>query len=173
MRANRFLKRSAMKQDMELQITSMADIFTILLVFLLKSFSTSVTSISPSNEITLPSAKGGDEMVDVLKIEITPTVITLDDKPVTQLQSFRFEQSDIEVNRTSRSLNQSLIKEKKRREQARAISSVADPSDGSTDTRKLMVLADEKTPYAILKSVLTSAANVGFIDFKLVVIEDQ
>jgi biopolymer transport protein ExbD len=34
-------------------------------------------------------------------------------------------------------------------------------------------MADQKTPYRTLKAVMNSAANAGFGDFKLIVVEDR
>src|SRR4051794_6283392 len=116
MKRRKFLKKTALKEEMTLQITSMADIFTILLVFLLKSFSTSISSITPSNNLVLPEAKGPDEVKEMLKVEISPDTILLDDKPVTTLIQFKFDRSDVESDGTSRSLNAALIKEKTNRE---------------------------------------------------------
>ncbi len=170
MRNSRFFARKKLNEDMVLQITSMADIFTILLVFLLKSFSTGVSNLTPSNDLTLPSAKGGDEVADVLKVEISPNIILVDDKPITNLRNFKFDPADYESNRTSRSLNIYLSKEKKRRDVASAPSA---DSAAKMNSKKIMLLADEKTPYSTLKSVLSSAGMAGFVDFKLVVIEAQ
>jgi len=88
---NRFLKRQKKPTDMALQITSMADIFTIILVFLLKSFSTGISNLTP-NEIVLPEGTNGDEVTEMLKIEIGPKSILVDDKAVTKLEQFEINQ---------------------------------------------------------------------------------
>lgn len=166
MGVQRFLKRPKMNEDMALQITSMADIFTIILVFLLKSFSTSITTVSPSQDVILPSAVNSDEVVDSMKLEISPTVILIDDKPVTTMKDFRFEASDLERDGTARSLNSTLIRERKKRPDKDAEGNPIDPS-------QILVMADQKTPYATLKAVLNSASGSGFTEFKLVVVKDE
>lgn len=166
MGVQKFLKKHPLNEDMALQITSMADIFTIILVFLLKSFSTSVTSISPSNDVVLPSALNSDEVVDSMKLEISPSVILIDDKPITTMREFRFEASDVERDGTARSLNSTLIRERKKRPEKDAEGKPVNPS-------QILVLADQKTPYATLKAVLNSASSSGFTEFKLVVVKDE
>jgi len=37
----------------------------------------------------------------------------------------------------------------------------------------LLVMADERTPYATLEKVLASAAQAGFVDLQLVVINPE
>ena len=160
MGARRFRRRRQQKDEMTLQITSMADIFTILLVFLLKSFSTGISNITPGNELSLPVAQAKDQVAETLKIEISQNEILVDDHPATHLTNFRFARSDMESNGTSRSLNTTLLNQKSRRAPASA-------------DKPLMILADERTPYATLRSVMASAQNSGFDQFKLVVVEDQ
>lgn len=163
----RFLRRAPQKEDMALQITSMADIFTIILVFLLKSFSTGLSNVTPSGEVMLPEAKSTDEAADVLKVEISPTAILLDEKVVTALHSFHFDNNDLESDGTPRSLNAALIREKDRAPAA------ANAERSETDGGRLMVLADQNAPYGVVKTVMDSAANHGFADFKLVVVEER
>jgi hypothetical protein len=56
---------------MALQITSMADIFTILLVFLLKSYSTGALDIAPSKGMKLPEVQLATGSVEALKVEVS------------------------------------------------------------------------------------------------------
>ena len=167
---NRFGSRSPVKEEMSLQITSMADIFTILLLFLLKSFAVGLTTISPAGEITLPESRGNDEMTESLKVEISQTVILVDDKPITTLANYRLESSDVEANYTPRSLNSTLIKEKSARKKAVQDKPPEEREKAMGASKQMTILADQKTPYITIKSVLTSASNAGFTDFKLVVV---
>jgi biopolymer transport protein TolR len=80
-RRKRFGRRGHGNEDMVLQITSMADIFTIILVFLLKSFATGTTSIEPG-EITLPESVMTDPVTETNKIQIAENGILLDDKRI-------------------------------------------------------------------------------------------
>ncbi len=152
-------KKSHQKEDFPLQITSMADIFTILLVFLLKSFSADASKITPHDAILLPEALEANPIEDNLKVEISPKSLLLDDHLITDLSNFNFNTKEIEADGTSRLLNLALAKEKSKTTQ-----------NGSN---KLLILADQKTPYSTLRVVLTSAQLSGFEDYKLVVVENQ
>lgn len=166
----RFGSRGPMKEEMSLQITSMADIFTILLLFLLKSFSVGLTTITPAGDIKLPETQANDEMAETLKVEISKDVILVDDKPVTTLANYRLESNDVEANYTPRSLNSTLIKEKNIRKKSVQDKPPEERAKALAASKLLMILADQKTPYITIKSVLTSASNAGFSDFKLVVV---
>lgn len=159
MRKRRFGKRNKNNQEMALQITSMADIFTILLVFLLKSFSTGATTIVPSASMVLPEAESSNPAVDTLKLEIAQDSVILDDKKITDLNHFQFDPSDMESNGVPKSLNAAFTKQRQK--------------DTLHQYPRMMVLADEGTPYGTLKTVLASAAYSGFEGFKLVVVENK
>jgi len=164
----RFRKRKQLKDEMALQITSMADVMTILLVFLLKSFSTGVSNITPAADLMLPEAHAQDEVSEGLKLEISAGSILVDGKPAATLAGFDFEETDTESNGTSRSLNTMLISERDRmRDEARK------PGDPEPEAPKVLVMADQHTPYRTLKAVMNSAANAGFGEFKLIVVEDR
>ncbi len=158
-RKKRFGKKDAPSQDMVLQITSMADIFTILLVFLLKSFSTGVTSLTPATDITLPEVARAEQLQESLKLEISRDAILMDDKRITQLLDFNVSALDQEGDGTPRSLNAALIGQRQK--------------NTLQKFPKLMILADQDAPYRTIKRVLASATNTGFAEFKLVVVEEQ
>jgi biopolymer transport protein ExbD len=146
--------------DRALQITSMADIFTIILVFLLKSASTGVSTITPGSSVSLPGANFSDELSESLKLEISPESILLDDKPVATLENYRLDKADLERDGTVRPLNLALINQRQKK------------TNSPDEHSHLMLLADRRAPYAIVKTVMDSAANQGFSDLKLVVVED-
>ncbi len=166
----RFLRRKKPTEEMVLQITSMADIFTILLVFLLKSFSTGISNITPSQSLSLPIASAQENVEEALKLEVSDSAVMIDDQPVTSLKNFVFDSNDLESNGTPRSLNAALVafREKERARNPASAGAVAE-----TGAPQLLVLADQKTPYSTLKAVMTTAAIHGFGNFKLVVVEDH
>lgn len=162
-RKKRFLRRSKSKEDMDLQITSMADIMIILLIFLLKSMSGGASSIAPPAGLLLPEAKAEAGAVEEMtKIEISRDAVLLDGKPVTKLTDFAFEPGDVEANGTPRSLNSVLI-------QKREADIRRSPANDQSEIR-MLVLADQRTPYWTLKTVLTAATHTGFAGFKLVMV---
>jgi biopolymer transport protein ExbD len=161
-----FKKRHHNNEEMTLQITSMADIFTILLVFLLKSYSTSALAISPSNGLQLPQAQGAEEQVEALKIQVSASSVEVEGQPAASLASFAFDTKDLQ-NGASQSLKDALEKARKRQMLI---------AQSNTDVKidsKVIVVADQHAPYATLKTVLASAALEGYTDFKLAVVKGE
>jgi biopolymer transport protein ExbD len=155
----KFIKKKTLGSDMVLQITSMADIFTILLVFLLKSFSTGASNITPASTLNLPETKKADPIADTLKVEISSKTILMDERPVMGLKQFQFEPLDLETDGTPRALNDALSRQRKK--------------NTLQKYPQMLILADQSTPYSTLKRVLASASNSGFVDYKLVVVVDE
>jgi biopolymer transport protein ExbD len=156
---SKFLKRAPADQDMALQITSMADIFMILLVFLLKSYSSSVSTISPTGGMVLPEAQSQVPPKETLKLEISESAIIVDEKSIVTLKNFEFSPQEVPPPGTGRSeaLYRVLVEQRKH---------LPTPNMDSN----MLVFADERTPYSTLQSVLASAASSGFVDLQLVVV---
>lgn len=162
----KLFKARQSNEEMSLQITSMADIFTILLVFLLKSYSTSTLNVQPSKDLALPQASAGDQTVDALKITVSAASIEIEGKPATNLKNFLFEAADLQ-NGSSVALNQALERERKRQ-----LLIAQSNSDVKVDS-KIVIVADQHVPYSTLKTVLASAAQQGYTDFKLAVVKSE
>jgi biopolymer transport protein ExbD len=153
--------------EMSLQITSMADIFTILLVFLLKSYTTGAMAINPSNGVKLPSAIVGESNIEALKVEISDTAVEVEGKPVATLDHYIFSRDDVEPNGASNALNHALEIERKRQ-----VLIAQSNSEVKVDS-KIIVVADQHVPYQTIKTVLASAALQGYTDFKLAVVRGE
>jgi biopolymer transport protein ExbD len=157
-------KKKAQNGEMELQITSMADIFTILLVFLLKSYSTSAAQISPSG-MTLPQAVAGQANEDAVKVQISQTGIQVEGEPIMELKDGKFVTAP--ASGMVDALGVRLEKERKRQE----LIAASNP-DVKLHSR-VIIVADEKVPYSTLKAVLLTSATQGFTDSKLAVIQKE
>lgn len=163
-----FLKRPPQSEEMALQITSMADIFTIILVFLLKSYTTGAVNLTPTKGMQLPEGQVAEAAVEALKVEISENAVQVEGQPVTTLKKFVAEGGDlVQANGSIKSLNSALEKERKRQ-----LLIAQANSDVKVDP-KIMVVADKHVPYSTIKSVLASAALNGYTDFKLAVIKGE
>ncbi|HCM39740.1 MAG: hypothetical protein A2X97_15615 [Bdellovibrionales bacterium GWA1_52_35] len=141
---------------MSIQITSMADIFMILLVFLLKSYGSGLIEISTSKDLTMPQAVAESGSVDALKVEISEKVVLLEGKPVAEVRNFEFD---------GKSLAGAFAGERKRQQ------ALAKTDSGVKADARVIMIADRNIPYSTIKSVLASAASNGYTDFKLAVVQ--
>jgi biopolymer transport protein ExbD len=154
-------KKKRGHREFSLQITSMADIFMILLVFLLKNYATSITNIAPTAQMALPEVSAATGVPkDSLKIEISRGSVTVDDRPALVLHDFVFSPEEMATGDASPTIAGLLNSERKK---------TPDPNLDSA----LVVMADEGTPYATIKRVVASAASAGFVDLQLLVVQTE
>ena len=139
----------------------MADIFMILLVFLLKSYATSVSNISPTARISLPEVKAAKGTIkDTLKLEIADNTVLVDARPAVGLKNYQFAAGEDGPGGISPSILKVLNEQRKLR---------PEPNMDST----LIVMADQQAPYSTLKRVVASAASAGFVDLQLIVVQNE
>ncbi len=155
-------KKHRPSDEMSLQVTSMADIFTILLVFLLKGYATNAVTVLPSQGVRIPAANGVALNTEALQIEISESAILVANEKVSTLKNYRFA-GDVKNS----GLLAALDKEKKRR------TLISQANDAVKDDGKVIIVSDEKVPYGTLKAVLNSTAIHGYTDVKLAVIKDE
>jgi biopolymer transport protein ExbD len=160
-----FMKRALPNEEMSLQITSMADIFMILLVFLLKGYATGAVNLTPAKGLLLPEAQAQVATVEALKVEISEEAVLVEGLPTTPLQKFQYAPAELAGNGTLKTLGTALKKERDRQ-----ILIAKSNSDVKVDP-KIMIVADQRAPYSLIKSVLASAAVNGYTDFKLAVVK--
>jgi biopolymer transport protein ExbD len=75
-------KKSKKTMLLALSLTSMVDMFSLLVIFLLQTFSTSPEMLMVSKNVTLPTASSGREIVDAPVLSIAQDGIYLDQKLV-------------------------------------------------------------------------------------------
>ncbi len=165
----KYLESEEQSTDMSLQITSMADIFVIILVFLLKSFSTGLATIAPTQGMVLPNVSTSvqNQLKDATKIEILSNAILIDQKKIADVKNFEIEGLQQNLQDSTQPVENGAIF--KPVYEALLIEKQKDLNAGKHDGN-LMVLADERTPYATIKAIMASAASAGYSDLQLVVL---
>ena len=152
-------KSATQNSEVSLQITSMADIFTILLVFLLKGYASGAMAVTPSKGMRLPAAQGDSLSEEVLQIEISESAIQVGGNLTDSLTAFKLEEEP-----------QKLVEALKRESGRRAL--ISKSNDEVKNDGKILIISDERVPYRTLKTVMKAAVLHGFSDLKLAVIKD-
>ncbi|RMH61753.1 MAG: biopolymer transporter ExbD [Calditrichaeota bacterium] len=78
-------KRHLEKEEGQLNMNSMMDMMTIILLFLLKSFSTEGALVTQSADLTLPESVIGEKPKKELQVSVTKNDILVNNKPVMSL----------------------------------------------------------------------------------------
>jgi biopolymer transport protein ExbD len=80
-------RRRRIKKDFELQLTSMMDMLIILVVFLLKSYSTNAITFVTSPNIKLPNSTAEELPGDAINVVIDPLGIMVDNEKVLDFKN--------------------------------------------------------------------------------------
>ena len=139
-----------------LNITSMTDMFTILLVFLLQTYSTSEVQIIPEKGISLPLSNADANPVLAVKISVSPNEMRIEDKVIMTLNAGHFQTKDIDGR--DKNFLPALF------EQLRAVSESKKSKE--TDEGKILIQADSSLPYDVLRKVMYTASMAGFPKMK-------
>ncbi|MEZ4845435.1 MAG: biopolymer transporter ExbD [Bdellovibrionota bacterium] len=165
----------------ELNLVAMMDMMTILLVFLLKSYSVSAISIPVGGELQIPMSSHTINPNEAVKLTITKTgtpdaMIAVDEEAVVRLtpETLGKLQSQTKSRRF-------LIPELQKALQAKAQKvknmAQAQAKAGATEKvefdRKIMVLADKETPYWLITAVLFTSAESEFDQYQLVALRQE
>jgi hypothetical protein len=157
-------KKSVGSDQIALQITSMADIFTILLVFLLKGLASDAIAISPSNATILPSGLPLASLAEpALQVEVSKEGIMMEK---------RFLISLADINKSTqngiiRPLNDKLTRERERQK------IIAQSNDTVKNDTRAILLADQTVPFSALKLILRTLAASGYSDIKFAVVKEE
>lgn len=152
--------------NFKIQITSMVDMFVILLVFLLKSFSTSPVQITPNKDLSLPDSTSMVDPVDVVKLVVSKSGVFIEDKKVIAFETpGQISPQDIDDNdaRFIPELYQALDK------QAGIARDIAKVNETVEFDGKILMQADKDLPYELLQKVMYTAMLAGYADMKLAV----
>jgi biopolymer transport protein ExbD len=159
MRRRRYQPNIKKNSTFGLNITSMTDMFTILLVFLLQSYSTSDVEILPVKGMRLPSSNTPLNPVEGVKINLTKDKMLIDQKEIATLSNSDFERKDVDANDSNfiLPLFQELDKMAKEMKDKKYI------SEG-----RVLLQADASMPYHTLRKVMYTASLAGFPQLKMV-----
>ncbi len=140
-----------------LNITSMTDMFTILLVFLLQTYSTSEVQIIPEQDVRMPLSSSQTNPIPAVKISLSKTALKLEDKILVHLKEGQFEAKDVDAK--DKNFLPGVF---------HSLRDLHDSRKGKEiDDGRVLLLADEALPYDVLRKVMYTASMAGFPKLKM------
>jgi len=140
-----------------LNLTSMMDMFTIILVFLLKTYSTEGQLIHPSDKLTLPSSTIENPPEMALDVVVSQDWIMVNNEPIIPLAEIANQKSLI-IEPLSRVLL-GYADEAKKMEEAY----------GVKFSGKVTIQGDKKLPFSTMLKVMATCGRSEFPNMRLVV----
>lgn len=151
----------------ELNLTAMMDMMTIILVFLLKSFSATTVSMSASQDLKPPVSTTRQTPRDTVAVTVTPTAILVGEKSVVVLKNGQIPADKLNGQRLVVPLSEALKKEVDK------LKWIADKNPAAPFNGELSVIGDKRIPYDLLLTVLYTAGQNELQNYRFVVIQNE
>ena len=152
------VKRNRKSKEVALKLTSMIDMFTILLVFLLKSYSAEGQIMSVAPDLRLPESTAQKPPETASIIAITNDAILLDGNQVTTVG---------QILRNDNLLIPELLNQLKKLRQLSE--KVGEIRSEIGFTGKISIQADRELPYLVIKKIMFTCGQIGYNDMLLAV----
>jgi biopolymer transport protein ExbD len=159
-RLDRQARKARQSGDVKLNITSMMDMFTIILVFLLKSFSTQGQLVTPATGLLLPTSTVERSTGEALSVKIASKTIAVEDRVVVEGASYD------ELRAQKEFMISSLFEVLKQfANEARRFAEMS----GEPFSGEITIQGDVEIPYNVLTRVMYTCGQAGYPVMNLVV----
>jgi len=137
------------------QLTSLVDVMTILLVFLIQSFSVEGTLVTPAPDLTLPVSTAIEPAKPKLAIEISQSYVLSGGTIIAYTDAFKTSDSLLIP-----ALYDYMIVQKT-------------AYDDSKRAQEVLIQSDREVAFNILKRVMYTCSRAGFVDFSVLVLKEE
>ncbi len=163
-RAARQARRRRGNDEVKLNITSMMDMFTIILVFLLKNFSTEGAIVTPADNLTLPKSTVEKRAKEALGVKISRSTISVENTLVLDGDAYGrlLTQKEFMID----PLFDALVHYA---EEAKKMASVA----GTEFSGEITIQGDVEIPYSVLTRVMYTCGQAGYPNMNLFVYRNE
>jgi biopolymer transport protein ExbD len=135
------------------QLTSLVDVMAIILVFLIKTFSTEGNIVTPSSDLELPVSTSVKKPSPHWSIEIARNAVMSDGAFVASTTTFAKQDSLLIPELLSRLDSKRRLR--------------------NDTTTQALIQCDKEVPYAIVKKVMYTCSKAKFTDFSVLVIQEE
>lgn len=172
------MKRSLRRQggDAGLTITSMMDMMTIILVFLLKSYSTEDISVAPSEDLQIPVSSALKPPKLAVNLVVSRKEILVDSVPVLRLERVADPETGEETvqipddQKTGQLVDTLYDRLLEKAETAKELGSRAG-TDELDFKGQILLQCDRRLPFSVVREVMYTAGQAQFGEFRFVVIK--
>lgn len=171
LRRKRRRDRDAEGEIHDLNIYPMLDMMTIILVFLLKSYSASSVTINSVDPMTPPTSSTTTSPKETIALTITSKHILLENKAVLELSNYKVDPSSKPEGPNGMliaPLKDAFTAQVTRLKKLEALNPETMPFTG-----ELSVIADQHVPYRLLMEILYTAGQAELGNYRFIVIQGQ
>lgn len=152
--------------ELNVNITALLDVLTVLLFFLVKSFTTSSISIVPPENLRLPASIVKEDVEESMNVILAQDKLIVGDQSLLNLKNGNFDPKDIGGDeRTILKLKEFLDKEYEKK--TRIFRNAGDLE--LLPPGKITIISDKRLKFSAVKKLLFTAAQSGYTDYQFVV----
>ncbi len=160
----------------DLNITSMMDMMTIILVFLLKSYSTTDVSVAPSDDLMIPVSSTKKKPKLAVHVVISRKEILVDGASILRLGTY----ADAETGQPTVSVP---AEEKRGQMISRLYDKLLEKAETAKDLGartgddsfefkgEILLSCDRRLPFSVIREVMYTAGQAQFGNFRFIVIK--
>jgi biopolymer transport protein ExbD len=162
------LKKRKRREMLEftLNVTSLMDVLTVLLFFLVKSYSVSQAALQTPQGLRLPASTAKGELEETVAVALTQKELRVNNQVLIKLDNGKFPPKEIgKDGKTITALKKMLDAEYGKRNAVFA-------EEGSADNLppgRVIIQSDKMLEFALVKYVLHTAAQAHYNDYEFVV----
>jgi biopolymer transport protein ExbD len=150
-----------------LNITAMMDMMTIILVFFLKSFSTSVENIPVGEDLMPPKSNSQVKPHQAVQITVTKKAILVEDEAVAAVKRGAVDSSIKKDGQSGYQINPLFTNLQKH---ATRLKKIEKMTGGKMKfSGEVVLVADHGTPYRLISEVLYTAGQAEYSKYRLLV----
>ncbi len=147
----------------KLQITAMMDMFTIVLIFLLFSFSEKPETMNLDKELDLPQSTAKMDYNETIKMVLSKENLKLNDTLIAKLENGRVQ--GLKQNRLKDSeLYRKLMFYREQMDRA---------MENGRKGNHILFFCDKHIPFKTISSIMKTAGLAGFPDFQFAVLKKE
>lgn len=160
----------------KLQITAMMDMFTIIVFFLLFSFSDKPQEIDLDPDLTLPKSVAEKSVDNTVKLFLSQNKLKIDELVIAELKDGKvlgFDPEKPEQSNLYKSLKNEFLSIEKAKLAAQQNQGAEDAEQGKVKEQPhLLFFCDKEISFKTINQITMTAAMAGFPNFQFAVLEE-
>jgi biopolymer transport protein ExbD len=161
------IKKAKKDNGFALQLTAMVDMFTIMIVFLLKSYDTSALEVKNVDNLQLPASVTASIPEEALLMLVSQKAIFIGDKKVAEIVDGKVDPKFLSEN------DEDYIKPlfEELNAEAKKIEEITKRNPTVKFEGKVFMQADKELHYSVLRKVLYTATMAGYGDLRMAALD--
>ncbi len=163
------VKKAQKDSGFTLQLTAMVDMFTIMIVFLLKSYDTSTLEVKNVDGLVLPSSITAAAPEEAMLMLVSKKGVFLNDKRLASIVDNKIEAKSLA--KEDEDFIEPLFKELNI--EAEKIEAIAKRNSTVKFKGTIFMQADKGLDYSVLRKVMYTATMAGYGDLRLAALDGE